>query len=62
MSGVKIELNKVDILTKTLKLLENHSIAQISRKLRISHEQIHNKTRGIPTCVGQSQVSPIVAA
>ena len=32
-----------NIWTKTLKLLENHSMAHVSRELRISHEQIRNK-------------------
>ena len=43
-----------NIWTKTLKLLENHSMTQVSRELRISHEQIRNKlkkqdvSRGVP--------------
>ncbi|MBT4964172.1 MAG: hypothetical protein HOI53_00250 [Francisellaceae bacterium] len=32
-----------NIWTKTLKLLENHSMAHVSRKLHISHEQIRDK-------------------
>ncbi|MBT4963776.1 MAG: hypothetical protein HON32_06310 [Francisellaceae bacterium] len=32
-----------DIWTKTLKLLESHSMTEVSRELRISHEQIRNK-------------------
>ena len=32
-----------NIWIKTLKLLENHSMTEVSRELRISHEQIRNK-------------------
>ena len=43
-----------NIWTKTLKLLESHSMTEVSRELRISHEQIRNKlkkqdvSRGVP--------------